>query len=609
MDKKRIYINSIQDKILLLLLTICTIFMSIGYATINSIYFDITGKANANIQDGVFIVDANYLSDTNADVSNSGIDNFYQSVLKSHITLSSTDETSTITYEINLHNSSNKDYIYVGTITDKEDITYYSNKNIDFETPGLIENTTIIKGGQSLTFTITFKYIENADYNNNKLNSILNFRFKEIPILNLSNNNETYTLTNIYPDYTPQEYEFTISNYNQDYTNGVPMKYNITTDIEAPLTAKIYDSTGQEITGPIELVGNNSEYIDQTYTLKIIWDNSNPEENKRYNSYEYAGKQYECNINVVAIPDDSDYETYKINNNFKVNITTADFNFNINPTTTIGAEKTSTSLPISISNYDSNSEYNVFDTTYQISSLNNDKFNLEVDGTTSTDNILEKELKGNEKVDDNYSINLLADIYNLSENETLTLTVNSIAPYYKENTYTITIYLQKLDVRFDANGGSVSPTTLTTYKGRTYGTLPTPTWTGHTFNGWYTSSSGGTQITSTTEATTGNSTQTLYANWTSRLLSDKVKPGDMVNYDVGYSNVTITFSSTTLNLASGYTGWKVLDVVGEGDDKYVLLITSGIPLSFRCPRSTSDSTNGQKCQTALTTNFFSTSIN
>ena len=46
----------------------------------------------------------------------------------------------------------------------------------------------------------------------------------------------------------------------------------------------------------------------------------------------------------------------------------------------------------------------------------------------------------------------------------------------------------------------------------TYGTLPTPTRPGYTFNGWFTAASGGTQITSETKVAI-TSAQTLYAHW------------------------------------------------------------------------------------------------
>ena len=46
-----------KNTLLLLALVIATIFMGIGYSAINSITGDITGKATANNQDGVFITD------------------------------------------------------------------------------------------------------------------------------------------------------------------------------------------------------------------------------------------------------------------------------------------------------------------------------------------------------------------------------------------------------------------------------------------------------------------------------------------------------------------------------------------------------------------------
>jgi uncharacterized repeat protein (TIGR02543 family) len=49
-------------------------------------------------------------------------------------------------------------------------------------------------------------------------------------------------------------------------------------------------------------------------------------------------------------------------------------------------------------------------------------------------------------------------------------------------------------VTFNANGGSVSPTSKTMASGVAVGTLPTPTRTGYTFKGWFTAATGGTKI-------------------------------------------------------------------------------------------------------------------
>ena len=46
-------------------------------------------------------------------------------------------------------------------------------------------------------------------------------------------------------------------------------------------------------------------------------------------------------------------------------------------------------------------------------------------------------------------------------------------------------------ITWNANGGSVSPTSWTRQVGTALGTLPTPTRSGHSFQGWYTASTGG----------------------------------------------------------------------------------------------------------------------
>ena len=53
-------------------------------------------------------------------------------------------------------------------------------------------------------------------------------------------------------------------------------------------------------------------------------------------------------------------------------------------------------------------------------------------------------------------------------------------------------------VRFNAMGGTVSESARSVLEGSALGTLPTPTRTGYTFVGWFTSSAGGTQITAAT---------------------------------------------------------------------------------------------------------------
>ena len=68
---------------------------------------------------------------------------------------------------------------------------------------------------------------------------------------------------------------------------------------------------------------------------------------------------------------------------------------------------------------------------------------------------------------------------------------------------------QEYTVTFNANGGSVSTTSTTTKDGKLE-SLPTPTYDGYTFLGWYTQKDGGDEVTTKTVFT--NDT-TIYAHW------------------------------------------------------------------------------------------------
>ena len=117
-----------------------------------------------------------------------------------------------------------------------------------------------------------------------------------------------------------------------------------------------------------------------------------------------------------------------------------------------------------------------------------------------------------------------------------------------------TLYAQwtanQYTLSFSANGGSVSTSSKTVTYNSTYGTLPTPTRTGYTFNGWYTSESGGNRkLSSDTYSTAGNST--LYAHWTGNSYT--------VQYDGNGStsgstaNSTHVYGTATALTANGFT--------------------------------------------------------
>ena len=109
-------------------------------------------------------------------------------------------------------------------------------------------------------------------------------------------------------------------------------------------------------------------------------------------------------------------------------------------------------------------------------------------------------------------------------------------------------------ISFNGNGGS-TPSPITRDQGAAYGTLPTSTYAGHSFNGWFTQQTGGTKVISTS-IVPNQSTQTLYAQWT--LVSD---PGTWEWYlddRVGSSGGYYT------SLRCDAAGWH-LSVMTSGD--------------------------------------------
>lgn len=585
------------------LIFVVTLFMSIGYAQISDVLLNINGTIEATAQEGVFIVETKKSGENN---SNSKVNNYIATTLDSTIELDRDNSSSSISYEITLYNNSEKECLFIDTLTDKSDTTLYDNDNIEFAIDGIEKYKTTIAPTQSLKFTITFKYRDDADLSKNILNCKLNFRFKELPKLILKNEGRTYELNDIYPDYTPQEYQFQVANYYSDAEiNAVPMIYSFKTTMnDGPLTAKIYNSEGEEVDENIAISGNGQTQESSIYTLKIIWDNSKLPKN--YNDTDFANKDFKCNVELIAIPSDENYMEYKISKKFDINIRTATFNFNISPTTaSLTILNDVATLDMTINNYSSDTDYNKFDVNYEISLIGNSKFSYNIDNTSSTNNIIKRTLSGKSKINDSFTVKFTADMANLDITEELTLKIVSKLPYAKTIEMPITINLHKVEVTLNANGGTVSTSSFTVYQDKKYPELPTPTYTGHTFNGWFTEKTGGTQITNSTTVTTTSPTQVLYAQWTSRLLADFVSVGDYVNYPVSYSNVS-TDGGSGYVAKSSYNGWRVIAVDGKGDNKYVRLVTAGIPMTYVHPATTS---SGPTSVTALTTNFFSTAIN
>ena len=135
------------------------------------------------------------------------------------------------------------------------------------------------------------------------------------------------------------------------------------------------------------------------------------------------------------------------------------------------------------------------------------------------------------------------------------LTVDqTLYAHWTGNEYTVT---------FDADGGTVSPATKTVTYGQAYGELPTPTYSEHTFGGWFDADNN--PITAITEVTIADN-HTLTAVWTpgpflvsftattggSVSPSTPIEVANGTSYTISSNTVTIGETTVTATADSGY---------------------------------------------------------
>ena len=145
----------------------------------------------------------------------------------------------------------------------------------------------------------------------------------------------------------------------------------------------------------------------------------------------------------------------------------------------------------------------------------------------------------------------------ITESDTVSLNSNqTLYAHWQGNTYTVT---------FNANGGTVSPANKTVTNEATYGNLPTPTCTGYTFDGWYTSISGGEKITESSTVSLP-SNQTLYARWKANTAQVTFDPN---GGSVSVNSITVTTGQpagelpTPVRFNYTFDGWYTSAIGGE----------------------------------------------
>lgn len=104
-------------------------------------------------------------------------------------------------------------------------------------------------------------------------------------------------------------------------------------------------------------------------------------------------------------------------------------------------------------------------------------------------------------------------------------------------------FLSSYTVTWDANGGTVSPTSSSVTPGSSV-TAPTPTRSSYTFNGWYNAASGGSLIVNAGGSYTPSSSVTLYAQWTASA-TGPTTPTNLFNLYSGGPTWTGTWDAST----------------------------------------------------------------
>ena len=441
------------------LILIATLLMSIGYAEMSGISLSVAANVTAKVQDGVFITEVTRTAYEGADITNSKINSYAETTMNNTVVLGSSSS-STITYNVWLYNNSDKDHVFIGITKDEE---LYKNANITYSTD-LVPNETVIEAWKNLDFNITFSYA-GTDTSNTTLNSILNFIFLEVPTLELSSAGD---ITGIYPGQT-KEASFTVTNFDSEGINGVPLDYTLAitiydengAEVTSPITATICNESGTEVTKVVSMTGDSATKATHTYTLKLAWDSSN-------NSIDYANKTYSYKIKVVATPNatetDGKYDQYTLTKEAPAEeplakITTAPFYFVTDPTsadtTSIEMADNKATINLTISNNDG-ANWNSFETKYTIA-LDNTDFILYVDGVEYANNVTEERTIGTGEL-----INIIEAIElkpkttstTLTSEEICNLTIKTTSPYAKTETIKITATDKTAPTAPEITGGS-----------------------------------------------------------------------------------------------------------------------------------------------------------
>ena len=168
--------DSIKKQLILIsFITVISLILGIGYAEVANIELKVNGNAKLSKQTGIVITDVTLNNVNNADQELSQINAFYQTILNTKIVLDNIYN-SEISYTVKMKNLDSTKKVFKEITYDNN---FYDNDDIKVELENINYND-IIEEKSEISFNLIYKYktIKN-NYENNTLNSIINFKFED----------------------------------------------------------------------------------------------------------------------------------------------------------------------------------------------------------------------------------------------------------------------------------------------------------------------------------------------------------------------------------------------------------------------------------------------
>lgn len=279
--KKKNKLPYCYNKMFPLLLFVATLFMGIGYATINSISLEVSGTALAQEPDGLFISLIEFSESKNENIEKMNTISTFQTTLNSEVILSNNDPQSYVSYIITIYNNTSDNYYYMGTVFVDD---FYNNEDIVY-TVEKINTDSILRSNSVAVFEITFQYKDSTLPDSNILNSYIKFCFSKAHLVkykNLTGNN--------LPEYVIDGEDLSIT-----FTDNIPVEVQVYCD-DILVTDYTYSNnilTITNVTGEIKIVGYILSPKLSDDLIPVVYDGNNwiaVDENSEW--YDYGKQQW-----------------------------------------------------------------------------------------------------------------------------------------------------------------------------------------------------------------------------------------------------------------------------------------------------------------------------